>query len=132
MSKNKLSNPKKQSLQQTLYLEASYSGPLPPADLLAQYETIMPGAAKILFDTFQTESNHRRSIETKTIDSEIRNSTLGLLFGFIAAITIATFGFICILKGYEIGGSILSGGTIAGTASVFVFRKIQKPTKSEG
>lgn len=39
--------------------ERFHIGPLPPANLLQEYEEVYPGAAKIIFDQFKEQSSHR-------------------------------------------------------------------------
>ena len=36
-----------------------FSGPLPPPDLLAQYDQVMPGLAQKIVSQFESETNHR-------------------------------------------------------------------------
>jgi uncharacterized membrane protein len=43
----------------------SYSGPMPPPEHLAQYDKIVPGAARMILDEFQANSRHAREIELK-------------------------------------------------------------------
>jgi len=98
-----------------------YSGPLPPSKELAQYDLISPGAATAIIGMAVAQSEHRRNLEQKVIDTEIRNSTLGMIFGFIIGITAIVAGTACILKNHEIGGSIIGGAGLTSLVSVFVY-----------
>src|SRR4051812_24986466 len=40
-----------------------HTGPLPPPEVLARYEQIMPGAVELLFRNFERQSQHRMEIE---------------------------------------------------------------------
>jgi uncharacterized membrane protein len=41
----------------------SFSGPMPLPEHLAQYDRIVPGAARLIVDEFQSNSKHARDIE---------------------------------------------------------------------
>ena len=59
----------------------SFSGPLPPPEVLEKFERVSPGAAKIIVDMAKNQSEHRQGLENRVIDSGINNSKLGLIFG---------------------------------------------------
>ena len=42
-----------------------YSGPLPPAQALSDYEKLMPGCGKIIIDNFAANGAHRREREKR-------------------------------------------------------------------
>jgi uncharacterized membrane protein len=41
----------------------SFSGPMPPPEHLAQYDRIVPGAARLIVDEFQLNARHARDVE---------------------------------------------------------------------
>jgi uncharacterized membrane protein len=119
---------------ETTYEESSYSyqGPLPPAEHLQQYELIVPGSARELFDTFKQEVKHNRELEQKKIDlevfyyetqakSESRNSLLGIISGFIIGMTAISLGTWLAFNGHEVSGTILGGSALVGLVSAFIY-----------
>jgi len=66
---------------------AIYAGPLPPPAVLQGYERIHPGAAAAIFDEFLAQSSHRRSMEAKVIDSDIRRERWGMIAGIAVCLT---------------------------------------------
>ncbi|WP_355660068.1 DUF2335 domain-containing protein [Halomonas salifodinae] len=117
------------------------SGPVPPAEEMARYEQVIPGAADRIFAMAEQEQQHRHRAESeqtstnaRIADANIRASdsnvraqdasiaeirrgqwmafTLGLAF---LAITL-TFG----LHGQEIAASALGLGGVAAVATVFI------------
>lgn len=50
--------------------ETHFQGPMPPPDHVNKYEETLPGAARILFDEFQAQASHRRSLEREEKDLE--------------------------------------------------------------
>jgi uncharacterized membrane protein len=98
----------------------TYSGPIPHPDDLQKYEVVCPGAAERILRMAEQQSEHRRSIETIVIQSNVQNSRLGLLFGVtmgLASLVIAGF---CTYIGYPNVGGIIGGTGMTALVSVFV------------
>lgn len=89
-----------------------YSGPLPPPEVLRQFDEIVPNGAERIFNVFEQQTEHRIKLERHVANSELRRSWWGLIFGFVIAMTTITGG--CLVAAYV---SPAAGGTIA-TASV--------------
>jgi len=96
--------PQKQEIKK-LALEAVaevFSGPLPPPHILSQYNQIVPGAAERIITMAESQSQHRQRIEDKVIESDIRNSRLGLHYGLIIGLVAVIGGTVCILNGHGV------------------------------
>ncbi|MBI2459266.1 MAG: DUF2335 domain-containing protein [Parcubacteria group bacterium] len=115
--------------------EIMFAGPLPHPQLLKGYNDIVPGAAKIIIDMAEKQSSHRQELEKKVINSDINNSKLGLIFGFIIGIVGITAGAIIIAIGQIVAGSVISGATLVGLVGTFVYgsqnRKKERDEKSK-
>jgi uncharacterized membrane protein len=48
--------------------QTSFSGPLPPPHILAEYKQVVPGLADVLIENWTKEVNHRHSMETKALE----------------------------------------------------------------
>jgi uncharacterized membrane protein len=64
----------------------SFQGPLPPPQILSQYDQIVPGSAERIISQWESQSRHRQELEKKVIDSDIKQSRYGATLGFIVAI----------------------------------------------
>ncbi|VVE41106.1 hypothetical protein PCO31111_04176 [Pandoraea communis] len=53
-----------QVVRRALHAE-SFEGPTPPPKHLEQYEKILPGSAKMIFDQFEKNAEHQRSMEER-------------------------------------------------------------------
>lgn len=62
---------------------AYFSGPLPAPHALAEYNEIVPGIAEKIFEMADRQSRHRQALEQKVVRGNIRNETLGVVFGSI-------------------------------------------------
>ncbi len=95
------------------------SGPLPPPEVLAQYENITPGAAERIF--FMAEKNQR--IREKTVNQEHERKTRGqhyALLVVLAALGVCAFAS---FNGDSWTASVLGGVTVCSLAVVFVLER---------
>ena len=107
------------------------TGPLPSPEILAKYNDVVPDAAERIISMAETQATHRQRIESKVIESNIRNSRLGLHYGLITGLASVLGGVVCILFGHEIGGTLLGGTGLSSLVGVFVYGSIQKKKERE-
>ncbi len=69
----------------------------------------------------EKQAEHRRYLEKSVIESEIKDSRMGLWFGFIISIIALVGATICAVVG-QFGVAIaMGGGSIAALVSVFIY-----------
>ena len=90
--------------------------PLPPPNLLATYDKILPGAAERIFVMAEREQNHRHAMER----NESKLNFTGLIVGAMVAIAALVAGTFVIFLGHEIAGPVIVGVDLVGLAGVFV------------
>ncbi|MFL9904724.1 DUF2335 domain-containing protein [Paraburkholderia fungorum] len=61
----------------------TYSGPMPPPEHLAQYDKIVPGAARMILDEFQANSRHAREMELKGMSGMIGRDARAQWMAFV-------------------------------------------------
>ena len=99
----------------------SFSGPTPPPDVLRQYDELDPGRAAKILDWIQVQSNHRMSLESRIVDSDISRSKWGLIAGFVVAIfTVGTGGCVAI-QGYPTAGATIATAAVVALVGTFVY-----------
>lgn len=98
-------------------VQAHFSGPLPHPDILKGYDVTCPGAADRIIGMAEKQMNHRHTMEKKFLDSNSRNSLLGIIFAFFLGLVIASGGIYCVIIGKQISGLIFGG---AGLSTVIV------------
>ena len=108
-----------------------HSGPLPPPEVLSKYNQTVPDAAERIIAMAESQSVHRQGIESKVIESDIKNSRLGLHYGLIIGLTAVIGGTICIICGHEIGGGVIGGTGLTGLVGVFVYGSRSKRKERE-
>ena len=109
----------------------SFSGPLPPPEVLEKYNQALPGAAERILAMAEQQSRHRQTIETTVINSNAFVQKVGPFLGFIVAMTAVVGGIVLILKGKDGYGLASIIAPLAGLAGVFIYGK-QRQNKELG
>ena len=98
-----------------MLVEARFAGPLPPPSVLEGYEAVVEGSAERILALAEGEAAHRRGIENRVVESNIRNEARGQMIGGAVAI-------------FAIAGAVLIGifgnpiaGSVAATLIVALF-----------
>ena len=98
-----------------------FSGPLPHPNTLREYDAIVPGAAKMILDKFEAQTDHRRDIESRVVKANIQQAYLGQVLAFILLLLLIGSGCFLIYEGRNAGG--LTAITSAVGAAVIVYLK---------
>lgn len=116
--------------------EMGFSGPIPPPQLLADYDRTCPGSADRLIHVAEQEAEHRRSIEQAVVRAEIERvereseeAKRGQYCALIITLAGLAAGAYTALQGHEVAGSILGVGGIGGIVTAFILGR--KPLKPE-
>jgi uncharacterized membrane protein len=109
---------------------SSFSGPMPPPEMLSGYEEICPGIAERLLRTYEDEVAHRQGMERALVETEIQVQKAipaeimrGQIFAFIICMSFLVAGTFLISNGHEISGAIFGGGGLAGIVTAFLASK---------
>jgi uncharacterized membrane protein len=106
-----------------------FSGPLPPAAILKEYNEIIPNGAERIMKMAEKQSDHRIDIEKHAIKEQFKQSGIGQKFGFIISILGLVLASLLAYFGHDIIAGIFGTTTILGLVTVFVIGK--KRQKSE-
>jgi len=109
---------------------SSYSGPIPPPEYLIHYEKMVPGIAKRFLEEPRLEAEHRRALERKMVETQIKMAGRGQLMAFSLAIVCVIGSFAAIFSGHSLlglGALFLSIGAFIG---VFIYGKNQKSAQT--
>lgn len=90
------------------------SGPIPPPQVLRQYDGIVPNGADRIVRLAEDQIHHRHSMEAR-----------GQLFTFVLAITTLVGGIATIALGHSPEGLVPLVAAIAGLGGLFVYREWQ-------
>lgn len=104
-----------------LHQQSSFSGPLPPPEILKKFDELVPGSAERIIKMAEGQFAHRTELERQVISSDIQRSKWGQILGFVVAIVGLLSSVIVSIYGGQIAGSVLGGGTLVSLVSVFVY-----------
>ena len=99
----------------------AFSGPLPPPEVLRQYNEIVPGLASRIVAQAEAQTAHRISLENKVIDSDTRRSRQGLVCGFVVSLLCVAGGIVAVLMGHDWAGATIATGAVVALTGVFVY-----------
>lgn len=106
---------------------SSFSGPIPPPELLKGYNEVVKDGAERIVIMAEKQSNHRMQLEDHAIKEELKQSRLGQVFGFILGIVGLVLAAILAILDHEAIAGIFGTTTILGLVTVFVLgKKAQK------
>ena len=121
--------------QSVAVLATSWTGPLPPPDILQQYDAVVPGAANRILMMAENLRQHRidmmkaasdredkaLSLVDKTLSGDASRSKLGLWLGFVVVLVcIGTAAWLA-STGKTVFGLVFFLTPLAGLAGVFVY-----------
>jgi len=113
--------PKNKIMQQTVTVGMSYSGPIPPPEVLREVEKIVPGSAERLLRMAENQSAHRINQERKNLNSEIFNSIAGIISALIIGLAVLGLAAYAISKGYDWSGFSIGATGLGALVGVFVY-----------
>lgn len=100
---------------------STFSGPLPPPDILIKYNEAIPDAAERILAMAERQANHRMELERQVVNADIGRSRLGLGAGFIVALGGLAASYFLIDGGNTAAGLTVASIDIVSLVSVFVF-----------
>lgn len=110
----------------------SFSGPLPHPDILKKFDEVVPGAAERIIKMAELQSEHRRELEKKVINSGIVREKWGQNLGFIIAVIGLGASALIAIYGSPVVGGIIGFGTLASLVGVFMYgSKIRSKEREE-
>jgi len=117
-----------------LAIASHFQGPLPPPELLKQYNEVIPGSAETIIEQFVAQGNHRRELEKMVIGGDIKRSNWGLAAGFTLGL-VGLFGsFYVISIGHSLEGLatfLMALGTLVGSFIVVTRRRDKERKEKE-
>jgi len=108
-----------------------FSGPLPPPDLLKEYEQVVPGLSKTIVRVFETQTKHRISTEAQILKAEIEDTKRGQMFGLTAFIALLFSAVFCAYLDQPIVASAMVGAAAVGIITAFIKGRGNAPEVSQ-
>ena len=89
-----------------------WKAPLPPPQVIAQFDDVVENGAERVFSQFEIEAKHRRTMEANTVRSQFRDLLVGKNFALIFVLGMIITAVYAISEGYPwlaafLGASVL-------------------------
>lgn len=101
----------------------SFSGPLPPPEILEGYNNILPDGAERILTMAENQSKHRMKLEDFAVRESFRQSATGQKYGLCLGILGLILAALLAILGHETVAGIFGSTTIVGLVAVFVIGK---------
>lgn len=106
---------------------------VPPPQVLKSYMEFYPDAAQKFFAWSEEESVHRRKMDEMLVQSQIKDSRLGINYGFLVSLAALVFAGFAVYEHAQWAASIVGGGAMVALARAFIIGKnifLRRPKKN--
>lgn len=99
----------------------SYSGPLPPPEILEGYKAAYSDAPAVIFNELVEQGAHRRKIETEAIGRQEARADRGQHYALVIVILVLAVCVLAVLKHQPWVGAALFSVTLASIVGSFIY-----------
>jgi uncharacterized membrane protein len=100
--------------------QITISGPIPPPQILAGYDEILPGSAERIIAMAEADAEHQRAMDRAIFEATSSERRRGQNYAaFIAVIAFVT-ALVSLYLGSPATASVIGGATVVGLVTVFV------------
>ena len=117
---NKRVNAAKRLISVTQTTQTTYSGPIPPAEELANYEKVVEGSASMLINQVVGQTSHRQEVEKLIIQKSFSQEKRGQIFAFLIGLIAMGIGTYLTMNGHDVVGGTVFGTTVVALTTVFI------------
>lgn len=103
-----------------------YTGPIPPPEVLAQYENVLPGLADRIMAESERQRAHRQEAEMTLIRNDARARMAGLIVGMVVALAALALAGVLAALGQSVWAVAIALAEIAALAGVFVLGHLRR------
>lgn len=108
----------------------SFRGPLPPPEMLAEYDRLIPQGADRLMRLLEVQTRTRQERESRLVDSQVTLPARGQWLGGALCVFFGAIGWNLALNGHDAVAGVLFGTTILGLITVFVLGRMPQATST--
>lgn len=118
----------------------AWYGPIPPPQMLGQYEEVIPGVADRIVKVFERREGHEQEMDRESLKTEriyiegrLKGARLSTIFSFVAMILIALYGgFVLWVLGEVVAGSTLILVPAGLTGFSYLFEILSRRSRRNG
>lgn len=102
-------------------VSASWRAPIPPPDMLRQYDDVVPGSAERILRVWEEQSDHRIQVERIFAIGDSKRAYLGIACAFTLSLLMIAIAAYAVALGNPWAGVAVIGADIAALAGVFIY-----------
>ncbi|MGL1957864.1 MAG: DUF2335 domain-containing protein [Colwellia sp.] len=121
MEKNNGKGGSKVRIEQAI--SKQYSGPLPPPEMLHDYDMVNAGFAERIVSMAEKEQGHRHSLENIAVNGAINKDKRSQMYALFCIIFLSILCGGLIYLGHDTAGTVLGGATLVSLAALFITGK---------
>lgn len=99
----------------------SFTGPLPPPEILEGYKASYPQAPEIIFGELVKQGEHRRGLEQTAIRRQEVRADRGQIFALVIVLAVLGVALFAIREGQGWVAVALFGSALVGVVALFIF-----------
>ncbi len=103
-----------------------FRGPLPPPDVLADYNKVYPGCGKEVVQMARDEQRHRHQIEDRQTDGDLTLAKRGQLIGGFLALALVIGAIYLVSHDKPVSGLSVLGGVVVAFGGAFIYDRYQR------
>lgn len=101
-------------------VQTAYSGPIPPAQELANYNNVVPNAAERILQMAEKNQQHQIDIETLALNSARKEARRGQIFAVLITVSAFFSSIAAMIMGFPSVASVIGGITVVSLAIAFI------------
>ncbi len=101
----------------------SFSGPIPPPEIMQGYESVLPGSANRILTMAENQSAHRMEMEQSIVKRSLNQKTFGLIMASVLAVAILGMVVYFAILGLVWLAGVLATTSLLGVLVVLVLGK---------
>lgn len=108
-----------------------FSGPLPPPQILKDYNEAFAGCSERVVAMAEKQSAHRQALEKAVVESNCRAQNQGQWFAFIIALVVVGGGVYLLAEGKSVQGFATIIGTLVSLVAVLLYERSEQRKERE-
>ena len=105
---------------------SAFAGPIPPPDILAQYNQVIPDGAERIMVMAERQSAHREYLERSVVEANIKSQRQGTNYAFILCLVVIMGGFTLLYRGQNVGGLVAIISSVSALAGSFIYGRYKQ------
>ena len=112
--------------QATIEVGRAWRGPLPPPEVLARYQDVLPDAPERILAMAERQSAHRQRCEWQVVRHNTRLETIASILGFVTCMSLVAGGIFLLYHDKSIGGLVALAAGLGPIVAAFLGTRVRQ------